>query len=435
MTEHSISLAQMREAIRRVEEGGHSVFAPSSSKMWLNCAGSLVPNLLAPDSAGEDAAYGTVGHAVGEMWLRAGKAPRHLIGTTKWVESGDWGYVIPIDEVMFDHVERYIRWCKPLPGAHFVETRVDFSVLTPIPNQGGTADHVACSWQLMVITDLKMGKGVRVYAKDNTQALLYALGFFFEWDWLYDFRTIVIRIAQPRLDIFDEWTVSREFLLEFAEEVRVKAAAAWVQGAPRTPSVEACQWCRVQATCAAKAKVVLDLAAGAFDDLVAVSTDDMELVKEVLAVQDEPDVADPSTLTTLELEKLYSWRGTVERFFKKVAEELGNRAKAGTKLSLQKVVESRSHRVFKNKEAAVASLVALGLDRDDLLTEQLASPARVEELLRIEGYDRKDVPKLVEKLTFRPPGKATIVSIKDKRPALDSQFDNAFDDIDEIDNS
>lgn len=430
MTEQHFTASQMREAIRLVEEGGHSVFSPSGSKMWLGCAGSLIPNLFAPDESGEDAAYGTVGHMVGETWLKEGKRPKHLLGKTFWVDGEGFGFFITVDEVMMDYVKRYVDWCKNLPGDHFTETRVDFSQLTPIPNQGGTADHCACTYQRMVITDLKLGKGVRVYAKDNSQALLYALGFFFAWDWLYDFREIVIRIAQPRLDVFEEWIVDREYLLKFAEYVRERAAAAWLENAPRTPSAEACQWCRVQRTCAAKAKVVIDLAEGAFDDLgKPVTESEMRYFKDVLRDTDAPNVLEAATLTTSELEKLYDWRSTVEKFFKGVAEELERRAKLGAKLKLQKLVEGRSFRVFKSKDKAVEALVGLGLDRDDLLKEEMASPAEVEKLLIAAGHKRKDVPDLLKDLVFRPPGKATLASIRDGRPALADQYDDAFSDV------
>lgn len=417
----------MRQAMQRVMDGGHSVFSPSGSKMWLGCAGSLIPNLFAEDDSGEDAAYGTVGHMVGEEWLRSGVKPKHLLGTRQYVQAGEWGYIITVDDAMMEYVKRYVDWCKNLPGDHHVETRVDFSELTPIPNQGGTADHVACQYQRMVITDLKMGKGIRVYAQENSQALLYALGFFFAWDWLYDFQEFVIRIAQPRLDVFEEWTVDRKYLLAFAEYVKERAAAAWVQNAPRTPSAESCQWCRVQATCAAKAKVLIDLTGGAFDGLGKdVSVEEMSDFRELLNVETSPDVVSAATLTTFELEKLFAWRGTVERFFKKVSEELEKRARNGEKLQLQKLVEGRSHRVFRNKEKAVQELVALGLDRDDLLTEELASPAKVEELLKAEGYKYKELPGLIEHLVFRPPGKATLASVNDRRPALADKFDDAF---------
>lgn len=431
MSEHHIfTVAEIGDAMRAVEAGGHSVFAPSASKMWLYCAGALIPNLFAPDDSGEDAAYGTVGHMVGEVWLKTGKKPLHLLNKTYWVDGAGWGFFIVVDEVMLDHVERYVKWCRRTEGAQFVETRVDFSRLTPIPNQGGTADHVACAPGIMVITDLKMGKGVWVYAEWNTQAMLYALGFFYEWDWLYDFQRIVIRIAQPRLDNFDTWEITREELLEFAEFVKVRAAAAWVQGAPRTPSPDACQWCRVQSTCTAKAKAVFDMTGGAFDDDgTEVTTKQMKRFKLHLAEATKPDVVEAATLSTVELEKLWTWRGAVERFFKQVAEELNNRAEQGAKLKLLKQVEGRARRAWHNPKAALKKLLELGLDLSDLVSEDMASPAAVEELLRKAGYKTKDLPGLLEGLVYKPPGKTTLAPLKDRRQTvLEGRDGGAFDD-------
>lgn len=424
----------MRAAIKAVTDGGHSVFSPSGSKMWLGCAGSLIPNLFAPDDSGEDAAYGTVGHMVAETWLKSRKKPLHLLGTKHWIEAGDWGFHILVDEVMMDHVHRYVSWCEMLPGSHYVETRVDFSQLTPIPNQGGTADHCACTYQRMVITDLKMGKGIHVYAKENSQALLYALGFFYEWDWLYDFQEIEIRIAQPRRDNMDVWIVSREYLLAFAEYVKKRAHAAWQQNAPRTPSEDACQWCRVVATCAAHAKVLIDASGGAFDDIGdTVGAHAMrEFREKMMAADDTLDTVDAATLTTEELDKLYAWRGGVERFWKKVCAELSRRAADGAKLKRWKLVEGRTHRVFRDEKAAAERLIELGCKKSDVMKTAVPSPAQAEELLRKAGYKSKELPDLMKGMTFSPPGKPSLASVKDKRQSLEDVSADAFSDIIEM---
>lgn len=409
------------------DRNGHSVFAPSSSAMWLGCSGSLIPNLLAEDKGGYESAEGTVAHSVGERWLKEGRKPVELIGTNEFVEDGDWGHLIWIDEVMLDYVEQYVEWCQMLPGDHYVEQRVYFSQLTPIPNQGGTADHVACEPGRMVITDLKYGKGVPVRAEGNTQARLYALGFFYEWDWLYDFQEIEIRICQPRLDIFDSWTVTRDELLEFAEYVRERAHAAWSLTAPRKPSPEACRWCKVQASCPALAKLQHDLTAGAFGGIdQEITKDDVDEFKDGLVLMDELPVARISELSTSDMAILYRQRSLVEGWWKAVAEELERRATLGEAVPGHKLVEARTNRVFLSNAKAEARLKGLGLPEDKLWKRTFISPAQAEEELVKIGIPRKKVTEMIADIVLKPTGKPTLVPDSDKRPALVDVAGEAF---------
>lgn len=421
----------MRAAMKAVEEGGHSVFSPSGSKMWLLCSGSLIPNLFAPDDAGEEAAYGTVAHAIGEQWLKTGVRPDHRVGDTVIVYSGDWGFLIDVDDVMLDHVQRYVDWCEWLPGEHFVETKVYFSQLTPIPNQGGTADHVACWPGKMVITDLKMGKGVHVYAQKNTQALLYALGFFYAWDHKYHFEEIVIRIAQPRRDNFDEWTVDRAYLLKFAKYVQKRAARAWVQNAPRNPSGEACQWCKIKATCTALAKSMIDMTEGVFDDLVTeVTQSDMAVFKESLADKTTLSTPDVTRLETSDLERLLKFRPAAEKFFKAAEQELFARANDGQKVELWKIVDGRSHRAYRSPKFAGERLVELGLKRSDVFSTEVVSPAQAEEALRKIGIKGKALEAAMASLDiFKPPGKPTLAPVEDRRTSRADVSGDAFADL------
>lgn len=430
MTEHAIDLAKLAQ-----DRGSHSVFAPSSSAMWMECSGSLIPNLLVPDKAGREAAEGTVAHGVAEPWLKTGKKPRHLIGTTEWVEEGDWGYLITIDEVMMDYVQSYVDWCWSLPGDHFVEQKVYFSQITPIPNQGGTADHVACEYGRMVITDLKYGKGVEVYAKDNTQAQLYALGFFYEWDWLYDFQEIVIRIAQPRRDHFDEWVINRQQLLSFADYARERAHAAWQVNAPRSPSSKACQWCKVRPTCAAAAKMQIDLVSAAFDDITAeYSAETVEHFKEELAFMVAPTLADPLSLSVSDMATLYRFRSMADSFWKSLSDELYKLAIRGVAIPGFKLVESRSRRAFKDEEKAALKLIECGVAEETVWESKLISPTKAEKELRKAGYKSKELPDILAKLgIYKPVGKPTLAPSHDKRPALVDLSGIAFDDLTETD--
>lgn len=409
----------------------HSIFSPSGSGMWLNCLGSLIPNVLAPDTAGFEAAEGTVAHGCGELWLKSGRRPDHLVGTIEQVREGDQVFDITIDDVMLEHVRNYYDWCACLPGDHFVEVRVDFSDLTPIQNQGGTCDHAACQQGKLVVTDLKYGVGVKIYAEGNTQALIYAYGFFREYDWMYDFQEIELRICQPRLDHYDTWAVTREQLLEFAEYVKQRAAAAWVLDAPRSPGDKQCTFCKVKADCGAHAAMVVRMSDGVFDNLDApVTSAEVAAVKDGLDFGVPVNFAPAAQLSVADLAAIYRFKGVTEKWLAEVGERLKQLLKEGVDVPGYKLVQGKSSRSFPNQKAATEHLQFLGLTFDEIAPRQMVSPAQAEDLLLKQGYKRKMLPSLLNDVVQRAPGAPTMVPSTDKRPSLLESSEGVFGDLD-----
>lgn len=424
---------------------GHSVFAPSYSSTWLYCSGSLIPSLDADDTAGVDAAYGTVAHGVGELWLNSGVRPDHLIGTVEEVDEGHEILRIEIDEVMLDYVQEYVDWCTVLPGEHFVERRVDFSRLTPIPDQGGTADHIACEPGVLTVTDLKMGKGVQVFATGNTQARLYALGCFYRYDEKYHFKRIVIRIAQPRLHHFDVWEITREELLEFAEFVKVRAFAAWQPNAPRTPGEKQCQWCRVRKSCPAIGAYIHAMVDGVFDDLDG-ELQQGDVVDFIERLDDEFDEykVEPTPVTSLSLAqkaKIIKYRKVIENWLKSIEDELEKKLQGGEPVPGYKLVEGRSNRLISDPKGAPATLELLtGLPEETFIVSGVMSPAQIEEvLIKKAGIRRKDLPFFMGDIVAKPRGKPVMAPAHDKRQAVEvgdgdvfgDLEDSGFDDLDD----
>lgn len=432
MTEHRISLAGLA-AKYAVPHAAHHVFSPSGSWLWLNCPGGLIPNLLAPDDSGFDAAYGTVGHGVGELWLKTGKKPRHLIGEVEWVKNGGRIYEVEIDEDMLDHVQRYVDWCAVLPGAHFVETHVEFSQYTPLPYQGGTSDHAAARFRHLTITDLKLGKGVKKNAEGNPQLMLYALGFFIRYDELYDFQQIELRIAQPRMNHMDTHTISRAELLEFAERVRIGSHAAWQVDAPRKPSIDACEFCRVKATCGAHLAFQAELTQGAFEP-VDIDEDDVLALKERIEDGEVFNHAKLMTLSTEEMARLLPFRGFVEGWWKALDTELKRRFANREEIPGYKAVEGRSRRFFKNPKVAGERLVAAGCEEADVFPRKIVSPAQSETLLRKAGVKGVDLQEVLGGLIDKRPDRPTLVPLSDKRPAIVDMSEDAFRDEDQTEN-
>jgi len=428
MADHGFDLDAVRAKL-----GSHSIFAPSASAMWMNCAGSLIANLLAEDDAGIDAAYGTVGHGVGEMWLKTGVRPSHLIGRIETVDEGHAKFDIEIDSIMLNYVEQYVDWCNFLPGDHFVERRVDFSRLTPIDRQSGTADHIACAPGWMIITDLKMGKGHQVFAENNSQGLLYALGAYFKWDPIYHFEKITIRIAQPRLGHWDEWTITLQELLDFADLVIERAMAAWVPNAPRTPGIKQCQWCKVRASCADRAAWIYNIVTGAGDSLYdPVDTSaflDM-LDGDEFSMQTVP----ARELTMAEMVKLVAYRKSVENWFKDIEDALERAMMRGESVPQRKLVAGRGKRVFLEKDPLkLADLLELasGVPSSEFMEPPTVfGITKIEEVLQNKGgYKGKELPGLFDGFVLKIPGRPTMAPEWDKRPAVGLDDDGDFDDL------
>ncbi|HLP69144.1 MAG TPA: DUF2800 domain-containing protein [Rhizobium sp.] len=438
--------------IAAMAASGHSAFSPSSSKMWLTCSGSLIPNILADDDAGKEAAEGAVAHHVGETWLKHGrKAARKLIGTEMTVD----GWTFTIDEEMLGFVAHYVQWCREIEEEAveaLTETRVDFSDLTPIPNQKGTADHIAIveiddelfnrqgdrAYEI-VVTDLKYGKGVRVYAEGNTQAQIYAYGAWRIYRKSYNIQRVRIRIAHPRLtDGFSEWVISIGELLDFAlNTVKPRAHAAWRFNAPRTASEEGCLWCKIKQTCPAAYKLAAEVTSGVFDDDddedMTVSTREMAEISE--AVEDDFGDApfnpgDPSKLSTKALAKILRHRSFVEKFFGAVEAELMERAIAYEEdIPGWKLVEGRTQRRWPDDDVFVyRKLKKLGLKDGAIFVESMISPAQAEtKLVAKAGLSKDAAAKIVNTLAIKPPGPKSLVRVSDKRAALPSDG-SVFDD-------
>ena len=397
--------------------GNHSIFSPSSAAMWTHCTGSLVANALADhDSAGEDAAIGTAAHTMADEWLRTGV---RLCEREMQVDR----HTVTVDSEMLAYVEQYVDWVQDARGHHYFEQRVDFSSLMPIAGQTGTADHFAATFGEMTITDLKYGKGVKVYAKDNPQAQLYAVGVFLEWDWYYGFETIHIRICQPRLDHFDTWTITRADLLAFMEWIRERAAAAWVPDAPRMPSEKACLWCKVKRTCPAFLTW--------FDALAQQQADDVFGIPEMQRAADRAadDLATQAPIQLVELSveawcQILPMRKAVEAWFAAGEAKVFRAAQAGFSTPGYKIVEGRSNRAWKDEADAQARMVEVGIPISETETRKMISPNQAEEALHgAMRMPKKKAAALFESFTERKDGGLSLVTVSDKREAVPSHGD------------
>lgn len=385
-------------------------FRPSSAAQIIDCPASLLHTSHLPDETRYDAAWGSVAHELAERILTKGGVASMFVSEV--IEHD--GFKITVDDEMAETVTRYVALCSIAPGDHYVETRVDISRWcpptdphgNPMEPQFGTADFAACSPGLLNIKDLKGGKGVRVYAEKNPQAILYALGFINEWDWMYDFKKVVIEIVQPRLDSFDQWETTKDELLAYGEYIRERFTLALQPDAPFGPSEKACKFCKASGACRAQADYLNSISALAFDDI----SGDFENDANVLTVEE--------LVQAWRVRKLYEARlNEVER--RLIARMMHNEPVPGLK-----TVEGTTRRQWKNEVDARNFLHSkMQFDLDVIAPRTLVSPSAIEKRMP------PSVRASLEPLWMKPPGRPTLAELSDKRAAYEVKNLEAFDNV------
>lgn len=381
--------------VTEAESNGHSLFGASKAHRILPCPGSLLAEIGEPDTAGYEAAEGTAAHELAEkmavivqrVGVLTARDYESWAGQERLIAMPAGGHLIPITPDMLEYVREYVQWCWEEPGDHYFEQRVDYSRLTPIPDQGGTADHIAVQPGHLTITDFKYGTGVQVFAECNPQAMLYALGALFAWDWLYDIQTVTIRICQPRLQHFDVWQTTREELFAFAEYAKERFALAWDRQAKRYPSEKACQFCAAKVKCPAVVAAADRIADLTFVD-EGLTHGDMAASIASLDCGVYPAAPLPRApeLTSADLGRILDLRKVFESFFETAFEELQRRC-----LTQQEeppegwmIAEGKTVRYIEPASMPLAEKLLLdrGMRKKDLYDPAaLKSPAQLEALI------------------------------------------------------
>lgn len=410
---------------------GHSRFAPSSTEREYQCPASFLLNEREEDTQSFDAAHGTAAHHIHELCLRNDHDTVFYAGCLVAVTAtGDCRFVhetaptrddemaFEVDDEMCAAVQSSIDWCREVGGDHFVEVRVEHTPWCPdfdewgdpLGPQFGTSDHVACEPGVLTITDLKYGKGVKVYAERNRQAIKYALGVWLEYNWIYDFHTIRIRIAQPRLDHFDSWEISVEELLAEGEDIKARLTLVWDENAPFGPGEKQCRFCKVSGRCRAQDEKFKSTHALKFDD------------------EEDAKVVDRTLLSIEELIAAYEMHALYVMRYEAIEREILRAGLRGEETPGFKVVAANTHRKWSDESTAREKLLKMGLPKTAVVTEKLVSPNQAEKLLSKEKREE------IAGLWIKPSGGPCIVPLGDKRDPFaganaefeDEEFDDGF---------
>ena len=275
-----------------------------------------------------------------------------------------------------------------------IEQRLDFSHF--VPGGFGTGDCVIIAEPTLQIIDLKYGQGVLVDAEHNPQLMLYALGALNAFGSLYDISEVALTIYQPRRSNVLTWTIPVTNLETWAEETVKPRAVLAAKGEGEFCAGEHCRFCKLSATCRARAEANLALAQHEFAPPAELS---------------DAEIADVLT----RLPELKAWAADVE------AHALSLAVNQGKQWAGFKLVEGRSVRRYADEAKVAEAAEAAGVT--DIWQQRLKTITVLEKQL-----GKKRFNELFAGLVVKPAGKPALVPETDKRPAMtpmssaDSEF-------------
>jgi len=365
----------------------HAKLSASGAHRWMACPGSVAAESGLPDRTSSFAEEGTLAHDIVERALRLG------FNCDTICDRPD----------MAEPAQVYVDYVRALPGQHrFIETRVSFEEW--VPGGFGTADSIVIDegTRTLHISDLKFGKGVKVDAEQNPQALLYALGAYSAFGFIHDIERIKIAIIQPRIDHISEWEISVTDLLKWGEIARTAAEETMKANAPRVPGDKQCRFCKAKATCPALWKKTEQALLSEFEDL---------------------DLKPANKLTDDQLRQALEAKPLIEAWLSAVERLVTERIAEGREFPGFKIVEGRSLRQWRDEDMGPTLEFLLG--PDDAYIKKVISPAQAEKLL---GKSNKNK---IEPFIIKPRGKPTLTSEQDPRPSITvnaNDFDRVVDD-------
>ncbi len=374
----------------------HAKLSASGSGQWLNCPGSIKAQESYKNESSIYAIEGTQAHEVADICLKENQDADAYIGVEVLGEK--------VSAEMARYVQEYLDYVRAHEVKNsqlYTEERVDFSHV--VPEGFGTMDAAVLDYDTGVchIFDLKYGRGVQVYAFENTQSQLYALGLLNELGFLDAIKSFRIHIVQPRKVTPEPWDISVEDLQQFGKYATERAELALTNSAPRVPGDKQCMWCAAKGDCEALAKFCEEIISAEFDDLDGTASLDPSIIPEF------------RKKTILDNKKL------IESFLSAVEGSVFQEIADGGKFAGYKIVHGKSNRVWTDKaEKWLSRKIGANL----AFKKSLIGITAAEKILGKGKIDR-----YVEK----PEGKPTLVIETDKRAPIKFDVSDEFDELEE----
>lgn len=380
------------------KERAHALLSASGAHRWLVCTPSAKLEEQFPDTASEAAEEGTLAHELAEMKVRNyfntdDVSKRKLTYAIKKLKENKlW------QDEMLTHTDSYLDYIRSisikLPSRPAVEIEKRLDLGAYVPGGFGTADFIMFQGEDLYVVDFKYGKGVPVSAEENPQMMLYALGAYQAYCFLYPVRKIHLAIVQPRLDSISEWTCSLDDLLKFGVYVTERAALAFDGEGDFSPGEEQCRFCRAKQQCRARADYNVQMAFS----------------------QDKGKI--PPLISSEEAGRYLLQREDLEKWLKDLKEWALAECLAGHEVPGWKAVEGRGSRDWTDMDAAFEKLTKSGMTEEVMLWEKKPlTPAQVEKLI-----GEKNFQDAVGEFVTKKPGKPALVKESDKREAITNKI-------------
>lgn len=360
----------------------HAILSASSSNRWIHCPPSVRLSEGFENNSSPYAQQGTDAHTLCEYKLHQFLGdecddPRPTLEFyDSEMEQASDAYSLFVKEEV---AKARQTTTDPIV---IVEQRLDFSRF--VPDGFGTGDCLVIADGTLSVIDMKYGLGILVDAYQNPQMMCYALGALELFDGIYDIQEVKMTIFQPRRENVSTYTLPKEELYRWAEEVLAPAANLAFKGEGEFQCGKWCGFCPAKNSCRARAEQNLELAKYEFKKPDLLEDDEIE---EILKKVDD----------------LVSWSNDIKEYALRLA--LG-----GKQWVNHKLVEGRSIRKYSNDNDVAAAVIKAGYDPYD--KKLLGVTAMTKEL----GKAKFD--EILGDYVIKPPGKLTLVTNSDKRQAV-----------------
>lgn len=313
---------------------------------------------------GEAAKIGTAIHALAEHCFKGDLDP------TKFEGQVFEGILMTEENCEFalEHLKAIWKIEDEL-GAGSVQVEQFIPYLdTQVCKVGGTTDVIGISKEKrkLIIADLKTGRGY--VDADSDQLKLYALSALNANNLYRDISTVELWIIQPHHGETRKHTMTTQELVDWEHYVLTPAIENALNPAfPPVPSDSACQYCPAKTICPAQQQIV-------------------EVVSNAPPIE---------MLSEQQISVLLTQFDMVEDYIKAVRDHALKRMESGSVIAGWQLTPKRALRSWTKDSEVVPALLSMGLTIDQIVKQELVTPAAAEKLLP------KDLKAAIEPLTSR----------------------------------